>query len=116
MRKFRINTRFTNVPTLKKALADHFQTAVTEIGYIMPRHGARGKQHWICEDIDIEDMYNAYKGKKEITLWFYTKTDEGPKKGKKCPRSPEKPSKTVNSDKMEEVEEILTELKKKAYW
>lgn len=128
LRKFRVNARFTTVESLKKALSDYFPTFLTssaadiQVGYISPGHGARGKQQWISDDIDIEDMYKEYHGRKEITLWFYTsgKSDDGTKKGKKRARSPEaETTKRANyrtaahTEKMDEVERILKELKDK---
>lgn len=125
LRKFRVSTHFKTVCSLKKALSEYFPTFLTgnasdvEVGYITPGHGARGKQLWISDDIDIEDMYKEYQGKKEITLWVYTskKPNDVPKKGKKRTLSPgEAHSKqartTAHTEKMEEVE-ILMELKEK---
>ena len=71
--------------SLKEALCEYFPTFLTisasdvELDYITPGHGARGKQLWISDVIDIEDMYNEYRGKKEIILRFYAniKPDEG---------------------------------------
>ena len=88
IRKFRVNTLFKTVITLKKALCESFLTSSAsdvEVGYITKGHGARGKHLWISDDIHIKDMYKEYQGKKEIILWFYTnnKTEEGSKKGKK---------------------------------
>ena len=64
IRKFRVNTLFKTVISLKKALCESFLTSSAsdvEVGYITKGHGARG------------------------ILWFYTnnKTEEGSKKGKK---------------------------------
>ena len=126
LRKFRVSTHFKTVCSLKKALSEYFPTFLTgdasdvEVGYITPGHGARGKQLWISDDIDIEDMYKEYQGKKEITLWVYTskKPNDLPKKGKKRTHSPgeahSKQARTAtHTEKMEEVEKILMELKEK---
>ena len=129
IRKFRVSTLFKTVNSLKEALCEYFPTFLTssasdvELGYITPGHGARGKQLWISDDIDIEDMYNEYRGKKEIILWFYAnnKPDEGSKKGKKRTHSPGEAEHTKRANyrttaqtmKMEEVEKIL---KRKTYW
>ena len=124
IRKFRVNTRFTSVQSLRKALSECFpmfipnKDADIPVGYISPGHGARGKQHWITDDIDIEDMYKEHCGKKMITLWFYT--DEA-KKGKKRAHSPieveaakrAKNRTVAHSEKAEEVETIVKELKEK---
>ena len=109
---------------MMKALAESFPTFITkeselEFGYIAPGHGARGQQRWIADDIDLQDMYAEYRGKKEITLWFFINKDVA--KGKKRAHSPggggpsKKPShqSDVHKAKMEEVEEILKKLKQK---
>ena len=127
--KFRVSTLFKTVISLKKALCEYFPTFLTssasdvEVGYITKGHGARGKQLWISDDIDIEDMYKEYQGKKEIILWFYTnnKTKEGRKKGKKRTHSPGETEHTKRANyqttahtvTMEEVEMILKKLKEK---
>ena len=129
LRKFRASTRFTTVQSLSKALSDHFPTCITgnaadiQMGYIAPGHGARGKQHWITDDLDIEDMYKEYRGKKEIILWFYdcSKSLEGTKKRGKRAHSPGEAETSkrahyrsvAHKEKMEEVERILKELKEK---
>ena len=68
-------------------------------------------------------MYNEYRGKKEIILWFYAnnKPDEGSKKGKKRTHSPGEAEHTkranyrttAQTEKMEKVEKILKKLKEK---
>ena len=127
LRRFRVSTRFKTVQSLRKALYEHFPTystdhsANTEMD-ISPGHGVRGRQQWISDDIDIEDMYKEYKGKKEITLWFYANahSEEQTKKGKKQSHSPGTDESTkracrtaAHPQKMEEVEEVLEELKDK---
>ena len=74
IRKFRVNTRFTSVQRacfLMFIIAS--KDADVSVGYISPRHGAHNKQHWIIDDIDIEDMRKEYCGKKEndYTLVLY---------------------------------------------
>ena len=41
------------------------------MGYIVPGHGLRGKQEWLCENSDLKEMYTQYKGRKEIVLWCF---------------------------------------------
>ena len=80
LRKFRVSVRFVTMGDMMKALAESFPTFITkeselEFGYIAPGHGARGQQRWIADDIDLQDMYAEYRGKKEITLWFFVNKD-----------------------------------------
>lgn len=130
LRKLRASTseRFTTVQSLSKALSDHFPTitgnaADIQIGYIAPGHGARGKQCWITDNLDIEDMYKEYRGKKEIVLWLYdcSKLHVETKKGRKRVHSTGEVEATkrtnyrsvAHMEKIEKVEEILKELKEK---
>ena len=129
LRKFRVSCRFTTVLNLQKSLSECYPTFIScdavdiEVGYITPGHGARGKQRWICDDIDLTDMYKEYKGKKEIVVWFYSSNNsEGEtSKGKKRTHSPgetesikqPKFRSTAQIEKMEEVDEILKKLKEK---
>jgi len=118
LRKFRVSVRFATVDDMKKSLAESFPTFITkegelEFGYIAPGHGARGQQQWISDDVDLQDMYTEYIGKKEITLWFFVNKDVV--KSKKRAHSPGggEPTKKAShqSDtqktKMEEVDQIL---------
>ena len=41
------------------------------IGYIEPGHGLSGKKKWLTSEYDLSDMYEASKGKCDITLWCY---------------------------------------------
>ena len=67
-------------------MCEYFPTFLTssaadvELGYITPGHGAHGKQLWISDVTDIEDMYNEYRGKKEIIL---STTNQMKEEGKK---------------------------------
>ena len=94
-----------------------------EFGYISPGHGARGKQRWIADDADLEDMYAEYgKGKKEVMLWFYA-TDSSVSRSRsrspvrrKFPSSQKQGEKKTGGNyqnKLEEVESILKKLKEK---
>ena len=108
----------------RKSLAESFSSFIAmegelEFGYITPGHGARGRQRWISEDIDLEAMYADYKDKREIIFWFFGNKDVI--KSKKRPRSPGggEPTKRAthqsdaHKEKMEKVDQILEKLKSK---
>ena len=87
------------------------------MGYVSPGHGVRGKQQWLSDDIDLDDMYEEYDGEKEITIWFY-QSEEKNKKGKRSACSPidtepKRSRSAAHTDKIEEVRKILEELKEK---
>ena len=75
IRKFRVNTLFKTVISLKKALCEYFPTFLTssasdvEVGYITKGHGARGKQLWISDDIDIKDIIPRQERNYSVVLY-----------------------------------------------
>ena len=73
VRKWRTRIRFQSIESLQDKLRSELDnhTEALEMGYIEPGHGAQGKQRWILNDGDLEDMYEAYSGRKEIMLWVY---------------------------------------------
>jgi len=44
---------------------------ITDIGYIEPGHGLSGKKKWLTSDHDLSEMYEASKGKHDVTIWCY---------------------------------------------
>ena len=124
LRKFRVTTRFTSVEEIKQALSECFpdyfvdrDVSDIQVGYVSLGHGARGKQQWLSDDIDLDDMYEEYDGKKEITIWFYQSEDKN-KKGKRSACSPtdtepKRSRSTAHTEKIEEVRKIVKELKEK---
>ena len=60
MEKF-TNTHFCKVEDLKEMLHTLYsaklpQSIDIQAGYIIPGHGLRGKQEWLCEDSDLIDI------------------------------------------------------------
>ena len=66
IRKWRTRIHFQDIYALQdklcSELGDHGE--IIEMGYIEPGHGARGKQRWILNAGDLEDMYEAYTQEK----------------------------------------------------
>ena len=56
---------------------------LTVIGYIEPGHGLSGKKKWLTSDHDVGEMYEASKGKKDVSLWCYGLSECVPDRGKK---------------------------------
>ena len=99
---------------MKNSLAESFPTFITkegelEFGYTAPGHGAHGQQRWICDDIDLQDMYTEYIGKKEITLWFFVNKDKSKKQAGGEPTRKASHQSDTQKAKMEEVDQILEE-------
>ena len=56
--------------TLDSSLPDQY---ISQVGYIQPGHGIKGKQIWLNNDRDVEEMYIELEGtcKSEVVLWCY---------------------------------------------
>ena len=87
-----------------------------QVGYILPGHGLRGKQEWLCEDSDLNDMYAHYGGKKDV-LWCFPKASVSVQSRKRGRALSPKPTKSSLYDSQREknsdVQEILKKLKGK---
>lgn len=86
-----------------------------ELGYIEPGHGAKGRQRWLVEDKDLEEVYKMHQGKKEILLWTYTSDSTDETAGYRKRRSedeaggpPTSRSRKDTDDTISEVVEILS--------
>lgn len=67
--------QFKSVSNLKLDLAEWInlpEELDIVVGYIEPGHGAKGRQRWLNDDSDLTDLYQLYKGKKEIMLWCHS--------------------------------------------
>ena len=121
---------FTSVIQLKaqlmESLEEHVPTNIGfSIGYIEPsRQGVRGKQHWIFNSDDLDDMYEAYNSahKSEIMIWCDgVDATKANRKKRPSPTSddddsaPRKKSSCSDSisKKLEEVDSIYDELESK---
>ena len=74
VRKLNSTEQFSSILSLKEQLTNQFQEAIIDFGYIEPGHGLKGKQVWLVEDADVDEMYTHFK-KREITLWCHIQTE-----------------------------------------
>lgn len=119
IRKWRIKQKFETVAHLSSKLVEDFEELkpldeqCLSLGYIEPGHGCKGKQRWLYSDEDLQEMYSIWD---EILLWCFL-----PRKQSKRPalsgqdNTTSKRSKIVesNSNKIMEVQEIVTKLQSK---
>lgn len=68
-------TRFDTVDELKDCLSGTLPCGFTQLGYIEPGHGLKGKTQWIVEDDDLVEMYAKYR-KYDILLWCLKKLED----------------------------------------
>ena len=47
----------------------------TQLGYIEPGHGLKGKTQWLTGDDDLTEMYAKY-GKHDVLLWCFKAMDD----------------------------------------
>ena len=120
IQKLRITSQFQSIEELKNVLETHLASAkkpVTSVGYVEPGHGAKGKQRWIINNEDLEDMYKIHEGKSEILMWCYEQTESDSSKSSKSVGPPAKVQKITNHSKhqeqMDEVDFIFQELQEK---
>lgn len=103
---------FSGIEQLKEVLLsafqDDFDSETTQVGYIQPGHGTRGRQLWIASDGDIEEMYSQCQGKKEI-LWF-VKIDETVATTSDKPKPPKCPC--PDTAKTDMVNQVMSEVEK----
>ena len=94
----------------------------TQLGYIEPGHGLKGKTQWLTGDDDFTKMYVKY-GKHDVLLWCFKAMDDQqsscqPKKRKAAgdTASAKKPKQTASNrfaETLSEVEKLLQQLRGK---
>ena len=113
---------FNMIQELKDMLHTSFSEKLPElmdiqVGYIVPGHGLRGKQEWLCEDSDLNEMYAHYGGKRDVLLWCFPKASVSVQSRKRGRTQSPKPTKSSPYDSQREkdfeVQEILKKLKGK---
>lgn len=81
-------------------------SVITQLGYLEPGHGVKGKQRWLSSPADLKDMY---KSKDKILLWCMGQLPVSSKRAHSPypEESAKKKSKySSHTDKMVEVETI----------
>ena len=53
------------------------------IGFIKPGHGLSGKKRWLTSDQELGDMYEMFKGKRDVTIWCYGPSPSEPTQASK---------------------------------
>jgi hypothetical protein len=112
-----ITKKFQTIKDFEMAVVDvcSEKLSLENFGYIEPGHGAKGKQRWLISNEDLNDMYVAHEGKKEILLWCCV--EQGQKRRANSPstdaEAPKRSRYDKQLDKITEVEEIEQTLEKK---
>ena len=64
----RCSERCSSIIALKEYITKELRETVLDIGYIEPGHGMKSKQLWLVEDIDLTEMYELFKKKREFIV------------------------------------------------
>lgn len=106
---------FSSVTSLRDAIADVVPSGFTDIGYIEPGHGLKGRKFWITMDSDLIELYKQHNCKNcySVLLWCH----EGKKNRKRSFSETSEPvaKKPSNScaQILSDVKEVADELRKK---
>ena len=58
-----VTSKFESIASVKDGMKKFLQCDVTDIGYVSPGHGAKGKYNDLINDDDLELMYKEYEGR-----------------------------------------------------
>lgn len=111
VRKLSTYDRFSSFDELTEQLQKCLdKISPSQIGYIEPGHGLKGKQRWLYTDEDVDTMYDIYKRKTEILLWCFSENPEGSEittcsKSKKAETSSKSKKEAIASKINEEVQD-----------
>ena len=87
---------------------------VDKFGYIEPGHGLKGRQQWLVQDEDLDNMYTSYGKRFEVLLWCILLQSEKNTQRKRSNESEaNKPPKRTCSTQIQEVEDIVSQLSEK---
>ena len=120
MHKLKANT-FSSVDGMRAELTRVLPCSYTQLGFIEPGHGLKGKTQWLRDDNDLSSMYAMHTGKRsrDILLWCLKDDNQPGKKhaataDPKEQRPKDKKAKDLSHYKasISEVEETIDQLKK----
>ena len=110
IKKLCTNTRFTSLNQIVQAIKAVLTISPTQLGYIEPGHGLKGKQRLLSSNDDITCMYECFAGirTKEIVLWCRV---ERLKLSPSQSTSQSQPKKDIIAMKISKVEELIEQLR-----
>ncbi len=112
--------RFDSLSEVRNEIASVLKCSqVSRVGFVEPGHGLKGKQWWLLDDGDLQDMYENFKSR-TVLFWcidpqsVVTNHPQGTKRplvepGDKPPKS----KRDVSSQKISDVEAIVKQLEDK---
>lgn len=125
VRKLPETKRFESLSELSKVIASVLKCPeVKNIGFVEPGHGLKGKQHWLVDNNDLDDMYENFRSR-SVFFWCFDpittsgSTPSGGTKRRASGDSEEKPPAKSKRDvcshghNISEVEVIVKKLEEK---
>lgn len=99
-------------------LSSEYESVDNQVGYILPGHGAKGRQMWLNNDSDVANMYKECEDKREIMIWCYKgyekEQDQQPPSKRPCRKEESTSDKAeLLVKKISEVDEIVSALTEK---
>ena len=74
MKEWSVKTKFSDSDVMRTQLGkdfnEFFQDGDFNYGYIIPGHGAKGRQQPINNSNDLKSMYDMYEKRKQIIVWL----------------------------------------------
>ena len=70
MHKLKANT-FSSVDGMRAELTRVLPCSYTQLGFIEPGHGLKGKTQWLRDDNDLSSMYAMHTQGNVVVIFFY---------------------------------------------
>ena len=119
IKKLKSTSKFTSVEEVQDSFRSDLEFVPSEFGFIEPGHGLKGRQKWIRDDVDLEEMYTDHPRKQDFLFWCYSNASASHKiVGQKRATPTEIAAATPKSKstcirKINEVEDIIKGLQEK---
>ena len=124
MQKLTLDNNFSTVADMKESLTSVLKFPFDNSGYIEPGH--KGRQQWIVQDEDVQEMYKSYCKCQEILFWCIqpstahaassvgseSRKRKNSENSRKVSQSP-KAKRITCAQKVREVEDIIKQLREK---
>ncbi len=120
VQKLKVTKRFESLSEVSHCIASTLKCSdISQVGYIEPGHGVKGKQHWLMEDYDLQDMYACKSN--SILFWCFnpqllSSSSEGTRPRKRHAEESEvqpQSKRDAYAKKISDVEDIVKKLEDK---
>ena len=113
VKRLATTVRFTSLNQVTKVIHTSLSISFSQLGFIDPGHGLKGKQIRLSTDGDLDRMYDCVSSTKEIMLWCLELPTNSNTKPRSVDKSKDTAKKSVIAFKICEVEEMVKKLSDK---